>query len=99
MSNDSTSRVALVTGGSRGIGAATVRALLERGLHVCFTYHRDAAAADALVAELEAHGPCRAVRADATDEADNERAFDAAEAMGRVTVLVNNVGATRRIAP
>src|SRR4051794_12630566 len=99
MSHDSTPRVALVTGGSRGIGAATVRALLARGLHVCFTYHRDAVAADALVAELEASGPCRAVRADATDEADTERAFDAAEAMGRVTVLVNNVGATRRIAP
>lgn len=90
--------VALVTGGSRGIGAATVRVLLARGMRVCFTYRQDKDAAVALLAACRS-GTCTAVQADATDETSTERAFDAAESLGRVTLLVNNVGTTRRVAP
>ena len=91
--------VALVTGGSRGIGAATVRTLVARGMRVCFTYRRDEDAATALLAHVSASRTCVAIRADAIDEESTERAFRAAESLGRVTLLVNNVGMTRRVAP
>jgi len=68
-------------------------------MRVCFTYRRDVDAAAALLAGLRDPGSCVAVRADATDEDSTERAFEAAEALGRVEVLVNNAGATRRVAP
>ena len=85
--------VALVTGGSRGIGAAVVRAAAAAGWAVCLTYRVDEAAAASVVAEVEAAGGmARAVRADNAVEADVLEAFAAADAMGPFTALVANAG-------
>jgi len=86
----------LVTGGGRGIGAATVRLAARRGYAVCANYVRNAAAAEALVAEIAATGGrAIAVPGDVCDEGDVERMFERAEAeLGPVTALVNNAGLT-----
>jgi NAD(P)-dependent dehydrogenase (short-subunit alcohol dehydrogenase family) len=88
------SRVVVVTGGSRGIGAATARLAAERGYAVCVNYRRDAAAADSVVHDIErAGGRACAARADVADEADVVRLFETAEArLGAITALVNNAG-------
>ena len=86
------SRVVLVTGGSRGIGLATVRRLLADGLRVCFC-GRDRAAGEAAEAELAAPGRTCFVPADVARE-DQVRALVAAcaERIGPPTVLVANAG-------
>jgi peptide/nickel transport system ATP-binding protein len=72
-----TSAIMLVTGGSRGIGAATARLAAERGHTVVINYANDAARAEALVAELAANGArVSAVRADVSREADVLRLFE-----------------------
>jgi NAD(P)-dependent dehydrogenase (short-subunit alcohol dehydrogenase family) len=91
--------VVLVTGGSRGIGAAIVRQCLEDGYAVCFTYAHDGGAAEQLVTDLDVGPRLAAVRADVTSEADTTRAFDAAESLGRLTGLVTNAGVTGDISP
>lgn len=85
--------VALVTGGSRGIGAATCEALAQAGFDVCVNYVRDEAAAAAVVKRCEALG-VRAVAAqgDVGTEAGVLAAFAAADALGSLEVLVNNAG-------
>jgi 3-oxoacyl-[acyl-carrier protein] reductase len=85
---------ALVTGGSRGIGAASSRALAAEGWPVAILYRSSDAAADALVEEIAAGGGrALAVRADIADPAAADAAFAAAEAeLGPVLVLVNNAG-------
>lgn len=86
-------RVAIVTGGSRGIGAACCRILAARGFAVVVNYAGNEAAARALVAELEAGGArAVAVQGDVAIEADVLRIFAAADALGTVAVLVNNAG-------
>jgi 3-oxoacyl-[acyl-carrier protein] reductase len=87
-------RAAIVTGGSRGIGAAIVRRLVRDGVAVTINYASGRSAADALVAEIEAaDGRAIAVQADLADPATPARLFDAAEAaFGGVDVLVNNAG-------
>lgn len=94
--------MAIVTGGSRGIGAQIVHELVQDGTRVCFTYRSDDTAARAVVRRtVDAgipQGDVLAVRADVTDEAAMGMVFATAETLGRVEVLVNNAGSTGRIA-
>jgi NAD(P)-dependent dehydrogenase (short-subunit alcohol dehydrogenase family) len=87
-------RVVLITGGSRGIGAATARLAAARGYDVCVNYRRNSDAAERVVAEIEAAGTrALAVAADVSVEADVVRLFDVCDAaFGRLDALVNNAG-------
>lgn len=91
------SRVAFVTGASRGIGRATAVALAEAGHRVGFCWSGDADGAHETVAAIAAvGGMALSVRADVGDPASVDAAFDAIEAeLGPVEVLVNNAGVTR----
>ena len=87
--------IALVTGGSRGIGAATARALAAGGWPVALTYRSGEDAARAVVAEIEAAGGrAAALDLDVTDAAATEAILDRATAAlgGPVLCLVNNAG-------
>jgi 3-oxoacyl-[acyl-carrier protein] reductase len=90
----SAGRVAIVTGGSRGAGRATVRRLVSRGYAVVVDYLHDQRAAESTVeAILAGNGAAVAVRADVADDVDVTRLFDEAiEAFGGVDVVVHTVG-------
>ncbi|RPD44371.1 SDR family oxidoreductase [Hymenobacter sediminis] len=87
-------KVALVTGGSRGIGAGIVRALAAEGVRVAFTYVRGVGPAQALVTDLEQAGrQALALQADTANTADIRQAISAVVAhFGRLDILVNNAG-------
>ncbi len=90
-------RVVVVTGGARGIGAATAKLAAERGYRVCVNYRSNAGAAEAVVAEIRAAGgEALAVAGDVAREADVLRLFDAAATLGPLTALVNNAGILER---
>ncbi|MGN6523367.1 MAG: SDR family oxidoreductase [Actinomycetes bacterium] len=85
--------VLLVTGGGRGIGAATARLAAERGYQLCLTYREDAESAQQVVDQIAAGGGrAVAIRADVRDEGDVVAAFDAAAALGPLTAVVANAG-------
>ncbi|OBJ50826.1 3-oxoacyl-ACP reductase family protein [Mycobacterium sp. 1423905.2] len=92
--NALTGRRALVTGGSRGIGAAIVRRLAADGAQVGFTYAASAGSADKLSAHVAAHGGTAvAIRADSAEAQQVTDAVDAAvAAFGGLDILVNNAG-------
>lgn len=87
-------KVILITGGSRGIGAATARLAGQRGYSVCVNYRQDRAAAEGVVKAIEAGGArAIAVAADVSVEADVRRLFATVdETLGPLTALVNNAG-------
>jgi 3-oxoacyl-[acyl-carrier protein] reductase len=86
------SKVALITGGSRGIGAAAVRMFVQAGAKVAFNYQAAKAQADALVREA-GEGSCRAFQSDlSTTEAAGKLVSAAVAAFGRLDILVANHG-------
>lgn len=88
-------RTALITGGSRGIGAAIAKAFAREGAKVAFTYHSREDAAGEVVTEIErGGGEALAIKADASSEADAKRAVDeTVKRFGHINILVNNAGA------
>jgi 3-oxoacyl-[acyl-carrier protein] reductase len=89
-----TERVAIVTGGSRGVGREVVRKLANRGYAVVVGYIRDQGAADSIVEEvLAAGGIALTIRAEVADELDVERMFaETTEAFGGIDVVVHAAG-------
>lgn len=87
-------KVAVVTGGSRGIGAGVARRLAAEGASVVVTYHASPDKAAKVVAEIaEAGGVAQAIQADSADASAVAAAIDAAvDRFGRLDILVNNAG-------
>jgi NAD(P)-dependent dehydrogenase (short-subunit alcohol dehydrogenase family) len=94
------SPVLLITGGSRGIGAATALQAAAAGYVVLLTYVERGTAAEEVVARIgAAGGRAQAVRADTGKAADVERLFNAADALGRLAAFVYNGGITGPSSP
>lgn len=93
-----TRKVMVITGGSRGIGAATARLAAAQGYAVCISYVRDRAAANDVVDSVKSNGgEAIAVQADVSSEADVVRLFQTADRqLGRLKALVNNAGILER---
>lgn len=91
-------KVIVITGASRGIGAATARLAAAGGYYVCVNYHKSQTAAQAVVDRIEAAGgKALAVAADISLEADVKKLFSIVdEEMGPITALVNNAGILER---
>ncbi|NKI69013.1 SDR family oxidoreductase [Collimonas pratensis] len=90
--------VMIVTGGSRGIGAATALLAAERGYAVCVNYLHNRSAAEAVVAAIcDAGGEALALAGDVAVEADVMALFQSVDSqLGKVTALVNNAGILER---
>ena len=97
--NSVANSVAIVTGGSRGIGRATALAAAKRGYKVVVGYASNKAAADEVVATIEAsNGKAIAVKCDVGIEADILHLFKEADGFGRLGALVNNAGVVDKTA-
>lgn len=94
-------RVAIITGSSRGIGAATAIKAAEQGYHVCINYSGNQQAADAVATKVREHGAkAITVQGDMSQQADVLRLFDTVDnELGTLTLLVNNVGITTPMNP
>jgi 3-oxoacyl-[acyl-carrier protein] reductase len=90
-------KVALITGGSRGIGATMVKKFAEHGAHVAFTYRSSADQANKIVEEAAVHGTTiKAFASDASSfEQTQELVKKVMEEFGKIDILVNNAGITR----
>lgn len=91
-------QVLIVTGASRGIGAATARMAAGRGFRVCVNYHSQREAAEKIVADIrQKGGTAVAIQGDVSSEAEVVRLFDSAvRELGPITALVNNAGIVER---
>ena len=101
MGREMTDKVAIITGGSRGIGRATAIAAAARGFRVVVGYASNVAAANEVLAAIEAkNGKAIAVKCDVGSESDILALFKAADTFGTLGALVNNggiVGPTARV--
>lgn len=90
-------KIAVVTGGSRGIGRAIALELGKRGAHVIVNYNSNADAAQAVVDEIIANGGSAShIQADVSDEAQAQKLIkETTSAHGKIDILVNNAGITR----
>ncbi|MFD1217535.1 SDR family oxidoreductase [Microbulbifer celer] len=88
------SKKVLITGGSRGIGAATAKLLASRGYDICISYRERTSAADSVLESIRSHGvKAIAVQADISHESDVVNLFrNVDEQLGPLTALVNNAG-------
>jgi NAD(P)-dependent dehydrogenase (short-subunit alcohol dehydrogenase family) len=91
-------KVVVITGGSRGIGAATAKLFAQNGFSVCINYKSNTEAAQALVEEIKAlGGNCISVQADVSKESDVLQLFETVDReLGSVSVLVNNAGILKK---
>ena len=96
--DDLTGKVALITGGSRGIGRAVALALAEAGANIAVNYHNRENEAEQVRSEVESHSRrCVIVRSNVAVAADVARMVETVEgALGAVSILVNNAGIARR---
>ncbi|MZI94993.1 SDR family oxidoreductase [Vibrio sp. CAIM 722] len=87
-------KVAVITGGGRGIGAATAKLFAQNGYAVCINYKSNVEAASSLAEEIAAKGgQCIIVQADVSQEAGVLRLFDVVDKeLGTISVLINNAG-------
>ncbi|NOH95675.1 SDR family oxidoreductase [Vibrio sp. 99-70-13A1] len=94
----SKSKVVIITGGGRGIGAATAQLFASKGYSVCINYKSNAQAANALADKITAGGgKCMAVQADVSAEEDVVRMFATVDKeLGAVSILVNNAGILKK---
>ncbi|HAS6050722.1 SDR family oxidoreductase [Vibrio vulnificus] len=92
------SKVVLITGGSRGIGAATTRLFVSKGYSVCINYKSNSSAVEELASEITSNGgTCITVQADVSDEQSVVQMFELIDReLGQVSVLVNNAGILRK---
>src|ERR1017187_1546360 len=97
MKNELTGKIALVTGGSRGIGRAAAVALARTGADVAVNYQHREAEAQAVCREIEAVGPrALAVKADVSKAAEVANLVETVEkGLGGIDILVNNAGISR----
>jgi NAD(P)-dependent dehydrogenase (short-subunit alcohol dehydrogenase family) len=93
-----TPQALVVTGASRGIGAAVAQLAAARGFHICVNYHRQQEAAEQIVNAIRQQGGAAvAIQADVSDEAAVVRLFESAtQELGPITALVNNAGTVER---